>query len=41
MISFIQKLVIIIQNLLPLIFAATNVKAKDITHQVQGSKWQI
>ena len=41
MISFIQKLVIIIQNLLPLIFAATNVKAKDITHQAQGSKWQI
>ena len=38
MISFIQKLVIIIQNLLPLIFAATNVKAKDIIHQVKGSK---
>ena len=38
MISFIQKLVTIIQNLLPLIFAATNVKAKDIIHQVKGSK---
>ena len=41
MISFIQKLVIIIQNLLPLIFAATNVKAKDIIHQVKGSKLKI